>query len=712
MRVLTQLFLVLVCCVLSCTSGTPPGAALVHASRGGPLQAVPLPAGGLELPAPSTLAQQLPARAAQRQASYVPADLFRQAELPAAGMPAPHITLTAGGALFEPAYAGGSSGFGDLAFALYDFGLADYGGDTALHLNWIAPAPASGELWIALADFAHDRWDWFAPYNAALANLPEFTPYLSPGHDLLLCVLRTGSAPSELDWLRIGSIAPNPALALSPDYGLAPLAVSLDASASSDPDGSIAEYLWDPEGDGSFDVSTGAEPLLDWEYPAAGEFSPAVRTVDDDGVADQAAAAVSVVDAACFSYGTTLTAETPNAVVVCSDGHLLLFGYRYEKYSGINQALIAKLAPDGTADFVRAWDGPATDMLYNAVLAGDGYVYACGQTYSYGQGSSDGLVQKWSQDGELLWSKTVGSAGMSEDFSAIAVSPSGIFVCGSTFLQTGIVLSPLVVRLDLDGNLAWTRSLITPGQGSFLDLQYSSTIAVGDTAVRACGYYDTDSSTAVEYNALFAGFTESGERVSCLSWGGSAQDESAEAVLVRSKGFSTTVVIAGTAADNSVQYSTFLSELGGASEIITAFATDGLKPLAMVRSSTGFNLVLSRYVSSGSNSIAVGSFDFALALLEAKDIGAWPDGACRPLDAAAYGPAGLVVSGTQTGPPPQESEVVFDINASANTWVDYNPGQEIPAFIVQDTPTDLIELSDFAFNREATDGDALVCLTH
>ena len=47
-------------------------------------------------------------------------------------------------------------------------------------------------------------------------------------------------------------------------------AVSFDASASSDPDGTIAKYEWDLDGNGSYETDTGTTPTASHTYSSAG----------------------------------------------------------------------------------------------------------------------------------------------------------------------------------------------------------------------------------------------------------------------------------------------------------------------------------------------------------------------------------------------------------------------------------------------------------
>jgi len=71
--------------------------------------------------------------------------------------------------------------------------------------------------------------------------------------------------------------------------------VTFDASNSTD-DGTIVEYRWDPDGDGTVDGTT-SEPTYAHTYETAGNFEPSVTVVDDDNVTATASATVQVVSA-------------------------------------------------------------------------------------------------------------------------------------------------------------------------------------------------------------------------------------------------------------------------------------------------------------------------------------------------------------------------------------------------------------------------------
>ncbi|HEY8867361.1 MAG TPA: PKD domain-containing protein, partial [Solirubrobacteraceae bacterium] len=81
--------------------------------------------------------------------------------------------------------------------------------------------------------------------------------------------------------------APNPVAAGAP--------VTLSAAGSSDPDGTIANYAFDLNGDGTFETNNGASPTVTTTYSALGTVNPGVQVTDNDGGKATATVAVTVI---------------------------------------------------------------------------------------------------------------------------------------------------------------------------------------------------------------------------------------------------------------------------------------------------------------------------------------------------------------------------------------------------------------------------------
>lgn len=71
--------------------------------------------------------------------------------------------------------------------------------------------------------------------------------------------------------------------------------LSLDATGTSDPDGSIAEYRWDLDANGSFERSTGTTPTVTaGPYPNPGPIVLRVKAIDDSGGASVKGVTVTI----------------------------------------------------------------------------------------------------------------------------------------------------------------------------------------------------------------------------------------------------------------------------------------------------------------------------------------------------------------------------------------------------------------------------------
>jgi PKD repeat protein len=86
--------------------------------------------------------------------------------------------------------------------------------------------------------------------------------------------------------------------------------VNLDGSASSDPDGTIAKYEWDLDGNGSFETETGTEALASRTFAAAGSYDVRLRVTDSSGNKSTTLRTVTVTNRAPVSSFTA----TPSAV--------------------------------------------------------------------------------------------------------------------------------------------------------------------------------------------------------------------------------------------------------------------------------------------------------------------------------------------------------------------------------------------------------------
>lgn len=87
---------------------------------------------------------------------------------------------------------------------------------------------------------------------------------------------------------------PAAAIAASPNPVLVGAPVTFTSAGSSDPDGTIVDYQWDLDGNGTFETDTGAAPTVTHAYGAVGALNVGLRVVDDEGGTTDALVGINV----------------------------------------------------------------------------------------------------------------------------------------------------------------------------------------------------------------------------------------------------------------------------------------------------------------------------------------------------------------------------------------------------------------------------------
>lgn len=238
-----------------------------------------LPAGSL--PAPSELL-----RHAQRTTSLIDTPLSKSGD---AYDPAlPHNLVTAqpdASAKFAALSASGAAPLEKIAYCTYRFNANGFDGPLDFAHGWAIDLRPSNQAYLAAANFASDAWDWYTLLPGKLASVPDKAQHMAGDGTVLIVIAISGLEQPALLSLMLNNHPPQASLtsgdALS---GLPGLTVLLDGSASTDEEGSIADFAWDPEGDGSFLPHGGSgTPTYLATYCAPGTYHPTLRVTDGEG---------------------------------------------------------------------------------------------------------------------------------------------------------------------------------------------------------------------------------------------------------------------------------------------------------------------------------------------------------------------------------------------------------------------------------------------
>jgi YD repeat-containing protein len=108
----------------------------------------------------------------------------------------------------------------------------------------------------------------------------------------------TGETATTTRTVTVQGTLPTASFTATPNPASTGDQVSFDASGSSDPEGPIAKYEWDLDGNGSYEINTGSTASVAKIYPSKGAVTIGLRVTDSDGATATTTVGLTVLNKA------------------------------------------------------------------------------------------------------------------------------------------------------------------------------------------------------------------------------------------------------------------------------------------------------------------------------------------------------------------------------------------------------------------------------
>jgi hypothetical protein len=154
------------------------------------------------------------------------------------------------------------------------------------------------------------------------------------------------------------------------------------------------------------------------------------------------------------TYGESNDDAGRAATLTC-DNCYMVAGYTDSMGNGEYNFLVLKIDASGNTLWSKTYGGPQSDKAYAIAPSAGGCVIA-GDTRSEGAGDSDAWVIKIDLDGNLLWEKTVGGKGFDVP-TCVTFTPDGGYLVGGTTFSFGNGQRDFwLFRIDDTGKVFWS----------------------------------------------------------------------------------------------------------------------------------------------------------------------------------------------------------------------------------------------------------------
>jgi hypothetical protein len=159
--------------------------------------------------------------------------------------------------------------------------------------------------------------------------------------------------------------------------------------------------------------------------------------------------------------------EWGQSLTLDADGGVVIVGYTQGGWNGSNAGardyFVARIAPDGTVDWVVQGGSELDDWLQGVAIASDGAIWAGGFTAGAdgSLGGTDMFLVRVSSTGELLGEARLGTDGDDRIFGLVPTDDGDVYVSGtvSGSFNGGTWAGKkdvVVARLGADGSVRWS----------------------------------------------------------------------------------------------------------------------------------------------------------------------------------------------------------------------------------------------------------------
>ncbi|HEX5455988.1 MAG TPA: hypothetical protein VFW77_01340 [Candidatus Saccharimonadales bacterium] len=246
-------------------------------------------------------------------------------------------------------------------------------------------------------------------------------------------------------------------------------------------------------------------------------------------------------DVNASNFGFAISAKNnrsggpPSASETCQVDHIrITVDYTTITANQNSYGLFGNQDASGQPTFIKGWGGSGDDYGESMVQTSDGGYAVTGTTTSFGAGSGDLYLAKYSAAGNLDWSKTWGGAGDDEGWSVKQTSDGGYIVTGFSVNSFGNINPRMaLLKYDSSGNITWSKMWGYPGVD-----QGFSVIQTSDGGYAVTG--TTTSFGAGNYDLFIAKFASNGALSWSKTWGGTDVDTGYSIIQTSDGGYAVT----------------------------------------------------------------------------------------------------------------------------------------------------------------------------
>lgn len=153
--------------------------------------------------------------------------------------------------------------------------------------------------------------------------------------------------------------------------------------------------------------------------------------------------------------------ESGFVIQTTTEGGYIVAGISSSSGEGSSDILLIKFNADGSVAWRKTYGGVSTEYAFSLQVTASGGYLIGGYTTSFGRGANDALVINVDSNGNILWSKAYGGADDDRFLAVAPTSDGGFIFTGYTDASGGLNADVMVVKMDSSGTILWQQTYST-----------------------------------------------------------------------------------------------------------------------------------------------------------------------------------------------------------------------------------------------------------
>ncbi len=276
------------------------------------------------------------------------------------------------------------------------------------------------------------------------------------------------------------------------------------------------EYAWDFGGGAEPDTSSDSSPTV--TLTDAGEYAATLTVTNAYGDASfPFTLTVSERDMWAHTWGGG-SSEEAEGVAVDEEGNIYVLGYTESFGAGTQDSLVLKYSPEGQLLWARTWGGQYFEYPCGIAVLNGGNIIVGGHTTSFGAGADDIFILKYDPEGNLLMQKTWGTADYERVADMAVDEEDNIYFAGYWTTFGGSNRDGIVVKFTCDVDALWAIKwdVTDEDRGGSVAVNIAGDVYSGGR---------TGNDTALQVDCVLLEFSQDGALISALQ-GDSGLNES------------------------------------------------------------------------------------------------------------------------------------------------------------------------------------------